>query len=170
MALVLNSDTYISVTDTATYLDNYHLSTEVNMELWAALSAEEKDVLIRRAARIIDRQPLIGLRATYTQTMEFPRAIYTARSGLTTTAHFWYGENAYITPTVPEEVKQAQCEIALSLVSGDSERQTMQREGVRSFTLGKLQETFVGAANNDLLPLEAKRLLSPYMGGGVAIV
>jgi len=140
------------------------------MALWAALSADEKDVLIRRAARIIDRQPLIGLRATYTQAMEFPRAIYTARSGLTTTAPFWYGENAFVMTAVPEAVKQAQCEIALNLVSGDSERQTMQREGVRSFTLGKLQETFVGAANNDLLPLEAKRLLSPYMAGGVAIV
>lgn len=166
MALTIGTDTYIDLEDADVYLNSYHLSTDADMVLWAALSDEHSEILLRKAARILDRQPLIGIKAVTTQTMEFPRAIYTDTTGYSNNIYGdWYVQSA-----VPDAVMYAQCEIALSLTSGESERQKMQREGVRSFTIGHLSESLIGLSG-EVLPIEAKSLLAPYLAtGGVPIV
>lgn len=160
MALIIGTDSYITAADAATYLGKYHLSSESEMAAWAALSGEDKDVLLRKAAQRIDIQPLAGVRAQSTQSMEFPRAIFTH-----------YASNIQIQASVPATIGQAQAEIALSMTldGGESERIKLQREGVKSYSIGHLSETF-GGVSRDPLPLEAQRLLAPYIGGGFEIV
>ena len=161
--LIVNTDTYILTTDCSTYLAAHYISTDTKLLAWTALSSDNKDILLRKAAQIIDRQPLTGFKALATQTMEFPRAIYTD-NGVTGLNNMFYGDEWYIEPSAPDAVKYAQCEIAIELVGGVSAREELQRDGVKSFSLGNLSETYSGAQNN-IISYEAKQLLAPYMGG-----
>jgi len=71
---------------------------------------------------------------------------------------------------VPEAVKEACCEEALALLeSGNSQRRKLQQEGVQSFSLGNMSETFAAGAGKGLLSQEAKELLRPWLIGAVMI-
>ena len=71
---------------------------------------------------------------------------------------------------IPETVKEACCEIALALLErGNSQRRKLQQEGVQSFTLGNLSETYTPGAGRGLLSQEAKELLGPWLLGSVNI-
>jgi len=98
----------------------------------------------------IDRQLLKGRKATDTQELAFPR---------------------YPDEEVPETVKEACCEIALALLErGNSQRRKLQQEGVQSFVLGNMSETYTAGAGKGLLSQEAKELLRPWLLGSVNII
>jgi len=46
----------------------------------------------------------------------------------------------------------------------------LQQEGVQSFTLGNMSETYAPGAGRGLLSQEAKELLRPWLLGGVNII
>ena len=100
--------------------------------------------------------------------MEFPRALYTSiPQDIYAPSQIW-PDNWYVQSEVPSAVKYAQCEIALETASGTSNRVKLQRQGVKSFSLGNLSETYSGASNS-IVSHEAKELLKPYIGGGYRI-
>jgi hypothetical protein len=172
MALVVGTDTYLSLTDAGTYVTSYVLSTDAKYIAWAALSDAQKEVLMRRAAQIIDRQPMDGVKAVETQTMEFPKAIHSEyRKGLDwVSLNLNFSGSWYVQTEVPTSVKYAQVEIALALAVGESARLTAQREGVKAVSIGKISETYVtGNSENDIPSREARELLSPYIRGGFGI-
>ena len=71
---------------------------------------------------------------------------------------------------VPEAVKEACCEEALALLErGNNQRRKLQQEGVQSFTLGNMSESYAAGAGRGLLSQEAKELLRPWLLGGVNI-
>lgn len=169
MAIVVGTDTYISASDCGVYLAANYITTDAKLVAWNLLSADNKDVLLRQAARLIDRQPLAGYKYLTTQTMEFPRYLYTESYTDEEYLHPLLRTNGwYCDGSIPTNVKYAQCEIALNLVSGTSERSQMQREGVKSFSLGNLSESYTGSKNN-IPSYEAKQLLSAYLGGGFRV-
>jgi len=51
-----------------------------------------------------------------------------------------------IVEAIPQEVKDATCEQTLYLTNGGGERQKMQSEGVKSYSIGDLSETFADGA------------------------
>ena len=66
-------------------------------------------------------------------------------------------------------MKEACCEITLALLErGNSQRRKLQQEGVQSFTLGNMSETYAPGAG--LISQEAKELLRPWLLGGVNII
>jgi hypothetical protein len=72
---------------------------------------------------------------------------------------------------IPETVKEACCEEALALLErGNSQRRKLQQEGVQSFTLGNMSETYAPGAGRGLISKEAKELLRPWLLGGVNII
>lgn len=168
MALVVGTDTYISVTDASTYLAANYVSTDAKLTAWTALSSTDKEVLLRKATRIIEQQKIVGFKAYTTQTLAFPRAIWTdiVPNDLPVPSQELYG-HWYIQPVVPDAVKYAECEIAIDLVS-PSTRKELQRQGVKSFSLGSLSESYGNGSINSL-PYEARQLLQPYIAGSVAI-
>ena len=100
--------------------------------------------------------------------MEFPRALYTSiPQDIYAPSQTW-PDNWYVQSEVPSAVKYAQCEIAFETASGTSNRVKLQRQGVKSFSLGNLSETYSGASNS-IVSHEAKELLKPYIGGGYRI-
>ena len=134
---------------TIEYADEY-FNNRLHAESWGQADDETKEKALRQATKEIDRQLLKGRKATDTQELAFPR---------------------YPDEEVPETVKEACCEIALALLErGNSQRRKLQQEGVQSFTLGNMSETYAAGAGKGLLSQEAKELLRPWLLGGVNII
>jgi hypothetical protein len=55
------------------------------------------------------------------------------------------------------------------LERGNSQRRKLQKEGVQSFTLGNMSETYAPGTGRGLLSQEAKELLKPWLLGAVMI-
>jgi len=176
VSLIVGETTYISATDAATYLASVYLSTDAKLAAWTALSSADKDVALRNACKVLDRQPYVGFKSTTTQALEFPRILYT-EVGLRNTANvsdavYFRGDELYDSGIVPDAVKYAQCEIALEVAQGTTDAQSraeLRRSGVKSFSFGKLSESYSGGGS-DIISHEAKKLLAPFLAGAVRIV
>ena len=128
---------------------NEYFSGRLHAERWGETSDADKEKALRQATRAIDRQLLKGRKATDTQELAFPR---------------------YPDTEVPEAVKEACCEEALALLErGNSQRRKLQQEGVQSFALGNMSETYAAGTGKGLLSQEAKELLQPWLLGAVNI-
>jgi hypothetical protein len=128
---------------------NEYFSDRLHADAWADASDADKDKALAMAAKAIDRQPLKGRKTDPSQPLAFPR---------------------YPDTEIPTTVKEACCEEALALLErGNSQRRRLQQEGVQSFTLGNMSETYAAGAGKGLLSQEAKELLRPWLLGGVFI-
>lgn len=129
---------------------NAYFSGRLHAESWGQADEIAKEKALKQATKEIDRQPLKGRKATDTQELAFPR---------------------YPDSEVPEAVKDACCEVALALLErGNSQRRKLQQEGVQSFTLGNMSETYIAGAGKGLLSQEAKELLRPWLLGATTII
>jgi len=134
---------------TIEYADQY-FKNRLHAESWGETSEADKEKALRQATKTIDRQPLRGRKAETGQALAFPR---------------------YPDTEIPEVVKEACCEEALAMLErGNSQRRKLQQEGVQSFSLGNMSETFAAGAGKGLLSQEAKELLRPWLLGGVNII
>jgi hypothetical protein len=136
---------YCTIEEASTYF-----AGRLYAERWGETSDADKEKALRQATKEIDRQLLKGRKATDTQELAFPR---------------------YPDTEVPEAVKEACCEEALALLEiGNSQRRKLQQEGVQSFSLGNMSETYAPGAGRGLISQEAKELLRPWLLGGVNII
>lgn len=184
MAVTVNTDVYINVADSDTYMTNNYISTSTEYTTWDALTDANKEIYLKRATKRIDRQKIRGAKAVDTQTLEFPRALKIYGR--------WYeqavygvrvrgNDDWYVETSVTQRVKDANVEEALAqsmIDAGNStsgaERSQLQAQGVKSFKLGDLSETYGSGLSStynstQLLSNEAKELLSFYSVGGVRI-
>jgi len=128
---------------------NTYFASRLHAEAWTAAADVDKQKALKQATRAIDRQLLIGRKTNPEQELAFPR---------------------YPDTEVPEAVKEACCEEALAILEiGNSQRRKLQQEGVQSFSLGNMSETFAAGAGKGLLSQEAKELLRPWLLGAVNI-
>jgi hypothetical protein len=126
-----------------------YFAGRLHAESWSGADSETKEKALKQATKEIDRQPLKGRKATDTQELSFPR---------------------YPDTEIPEAVKEACCEEALTLLErGNSQRRKLQQEGVQSFTLGNMSETYAAGVGKGLISQEAKELLKPWLMGAVMI-
>ena len=133
---------------TIEYADEY-FRNRLHAESWGQADESTKEKALKQATRAIDRQLLRGRKTNPEQELAFPR---------------------YPDTEVPEAVKEACCEEALALLErGNSQRRKLQQEGVQSFTLGNMSETYAPGAGRGLLSQEAKELLRPWLLGAVNV-
>ena len=157
MSLTVGTDSYCTRAEAEAYLEDNYTSTDIKYTAWLELSDHDADVLLRKAARLIDNQPVQGYKVLATQTMAFPRILWSD------------AVNGFYEYTIPDAVKYAQAEIALTLAQGNSEeRADLQAQGVKSFSLGNLSETYAGKSGG-VISQRAKELLAPFLGGGFRI-
>lgn len=169
MSLTVNLDTYLSQSDATLYVTANYASTDAQYIAWNALSTGDKDARLRKATKIIDRQPIAGFKVVYNQVLAFPRAIQTDAYGLNIpTMNLVWGNGYYVQPSPPDAVKNAQVELALYLMTGTSKRLELQREGVKSFSVGNLSENY-GSGKSNPLPYEVRELLKPFLASSVNI-
>lgn len=116
---IANADSYISVTDCDTYLANRGYTT------WATLLTAEKENCLRRATGYMVQMYRLrwkGTRAQANQALDWPRNFveredytYPTLNGSTFIGgYFYYPDNV-----VPQEVKDACCELAFRAGSGE---------------------------------------------------
>ena len=154
---------YITVADASVYF-----STRLYIEPWAKATLADRLAALTMAQANIDALPLLGIRATTTQTAAFPRAYY-IRSDRYNGGEGTTLDTDLITGlVVPQCVKDATCEEALCLLKyGDSERAHLQEQGVTSASRGDLHETY--SPRSGLISPEARELLRPWLLGVVSL-
>ena len=129
---------------------NEYFAGRLHAEVWEQADDETKEKALKQATKTIDRQPLRGRKTNPEQELAFPRHPDTE---------------------IPAAVKEACCEEALAILErGNSQRRRLQQEGVQSFTLGNMSETYAPGNGRGLLSQEAKELLRPWILGGVMII
>jgi len=134
---------------TIEYADEY-FNNRLHTESWFEADDNTKEKALKQATRAIDRQLLKGRKTNPEQELAFPR---------------------YPDTEVPEVVKEACCEEALTMLErGNSQRRKLQQEGVQSFTLGNMSESYTVGAGRGLLSQEAKELLRPWILGAVNVI
>lgn len=136
---------YVTLEEANTYFES-----RLHAEAWTNASDTDKQKALEMATRAIDRTPLKGVKASWDQAHQFPR---------------------YPDTEVPQAVKDACCEEALAILErGNSQRRRLQQEGVQSFSVGGLTETYwPGARGRGLISEEARELLRPWLLGAVDI-
>ena len=154
--ITVGIDSYVSVSDADIFF-----SKKYNSEGWFELTTGDKERLLSTATKKIDRLLLKGRKKVYTQVLAFPR-LY---------RHNRYSEiQSYQTEDIPEVVKSACCVEAFALCDTDfSKRRSLQEQGVKSFSLGSLSETFQDCSPEVLLSKEAKEYLRGWVLRAVRI-
>jgi hypothetical protein len=176
LTLTVGTNTYLSLTNANTYFES-----RIYSDSWTNASDNNKTLALVLACKKIDRQMLRGKKALPTQPLEFPRRLY-SHNPLGTNDIEYIGnlseilsENGWISETAVQQcVKDAQCEEAIAILDNGTnanKRAKLQQQGVKSFTVGNMSETFRDIAINStkLLSLEAMDLLKPYLSGGAYI-
>jgi len=178
MAITVGTDTYISLADADTYVADNYVSTDTTYTTWDNLTDANKEIYLKKATKKLDRQILRGTKAVSTQTLEFPRALYSnySRDDFPLLNISLNGDWV-IETAVSQYVLDAQVEEALGIVVGGAtanDRLKLQQQGVKSFKLGDLSESYgngISTSYNStrLASVEAKELLRYYVAGSVGI-
>ena len=143
-SIIVGENSYIDIAGADEYF-----AGRLHAEGWTGADDSTKEAALKQATRTIGRLLLKGRKADEDQKLAFPR---------------------YPDDEVPEAVKEACCEEALALLErGNSQRRKLQQEGVQSFTLGNMSESYAAGAGKGLLSQEAKELLRPWLIGTVMI-
>ena len=137
---------YLTVQEANERISAFLPSTDALRAAWEALSDEDKQSCIFRATARIDTLPYTGAPACAKQDGAFPR----------------WGESE-----LSEEVKTAVALEACACCDAEADiRATLQAQGVKSFSVGSLSESYkVSSGGGGLYHPTAQQLLSKYLMG-----
>ena len=153
--LTVGTDTYAAVSEADDYIRSHYLSTSTDRTAWDILSESDKEILLRNACVYIEAQTLSGRKLNSEQTLSFPRL-----------------QNGTVSDD--RQIKAAQIEQALfinsSAFSDYEHRKALISQGVKSFSLGDLSESYSDnvvsiSKNSKTLASKACSLLSKWIGG-----
>lgn len=136
---------YATIEQANAYVTSYYSSTDNIRIKWEALSGADKQVALNKAEQIIDSIPFKGRPVEPHQHKAFPRHPDKELS--------------------LEKAKDATIELALQR-NGDSEaieRLKLQKQGVKSYKLGDLSETFKDGNNLDYDQAFAVQVIFPFL-------
>jgi len=136
---------------------------------WTGASTADKEAALKYASKLVDSLPFVGKKYETdisSQPLQWPRLIK-VRGGWTVE------RDADDNVVVPQAIKDAVCEEILARLSPiDGKRHALQADGVKSFRLGDLSETYGddlrggGIKGTPLISWTAYRLLEPYLAKG----
>lgn len=146
---------YATVEQANAYVASYYSSTNNIRIAWEALNEEDKQITLNRSEQLIDLLPFNGKPVDPKQVNAFPR---------------------YPNPELSlERVRVAAIELALQ-TNGDTETQdrlNLRAQGVKSYKIGDLSETFKDTNSEDYLIQFALDVINPFLrnwlGGGYRI-
>lgn len=151
---------YVDLTYADNYVATHYLSTDDLRTGWENLSEADKEVLLLKSFESIDRLPFTGRKTKCNQDKAFPR---------------WPSDE------VPDDIKAAQVENALSLSNADSLEdaafyEKLWQYGVESYSIGNLSErTSSGswgrgvAVAGGIVSAQASKILSRYISGSYSV-
>lgn len=140
-----NANSYITVAELTTYAD----------ERGVTISAAEEEDLLIQAMDYLESLDYIGYRYTEAQALEWPRAEAVKKK------IYWYDVDE-----IPQELKDAQCEIALAIDAGNSPLANVDRRTTRE-KVGELEiEYSDGSASAVLVRKINAKLKNLLVNGG----
>lgn len=153
LTLVVGTNTYLTLADAKTYLEGgIHASAFMNAEI-----ADQNKALVT-ATRMFERVMWRGTKTSDAQTLSWPRTGVTDKYG-----------NAVSSGSVPQIIKDAQCELALALIE-DSALQNKASTAAqqKSVTAGSVSVEFFKTPNGAAtrFPLPVHELISQFIGEG----
>ncbi len=161
--LIVGTNAYISIVDADAYFGMRLFS-----DSWNNASPDQKAQALIMATKTIDRLRFKGRKALPDQPLQFPRAYYSAALSYAEYASNYPSDGWSVEKEISQLVKEACCEEAISLLKGISKRMELQHQGVTSFSVGDLSESYKNLGTR-LQSREAHELLRPYLIGGVSI-
>jgi len=115
-----DSNTYISLEDANAYMEG-----RIGTSTWDSASQSDQEAALVQSARILDRYvEWVGVVTDETQAMEWPRQyVPDPRYKTVNALNFYVTAGDYFLPkdAIPQQVKDAQCELALVLLSQDTQ-------------------------------------------------
>lgn len=156
-----SANSYVTVANGDTYFDN-----RLNSSAWADATDDDKARALLQAAQRLERENWIGTRASTTQALAWPRsgaAKVDSGTGYFS-AYGWGFQSVYEVTEIPQPVKDAQCEFALSLLAQGAAIGAGQSR-VKSFTADGLSVAREYSAPVGSLPSEVMRLISALIRG-----
>ena len=135
--LTIGANTYVSVAETTKYIEAVFGDDSAVYNYWDDLENNQKEMFLTKSLMQIEALPFTGIRKYNGQALEFPRT----RADVAQTL---VGD---IASEIPLSVKFAQIDNAIAMFniaenSESKQRATLQRNGVKSFSLGEFSETY----------------------------
>lgn len=160
--LVVGVDSFISVEDADKYVSVTYMNTNAYRIKWESLTVENKEVLLRRSTRALNRLKYVGRTKQYNQRLAFPRIMNYGIGGM-----FWapwtsqYYDNQLISNAGPPgdpdgsiAIAEATIENALFIGYYDNIQENVNELNIRGLIRtskngGPIKETY--AQNNKIL-------------------
>ena len=150
MTLTVGIDTYCTLAEA----DTYFASTFNNAE-WVAMPDATQEIALKTACRKMEQLNYIGIKQDDNQPLQFPRS---------------YNNSDY--DGTPEDVKNAQCELALYLYQNQSNQVlNAQQMGLKSISLGNESYSFWEGSTsaNAIMSSEANAYLDKWLKKGFTL-
>lgn len=149
-----SANSYVSLAEAETYFDD-----KPGASTWPDTDEEDQQRYLLRATRWLNQMNWLGARASSTQALAWPRSGVLKRDSsgaYIDGGYYGYGQQ-YLTTEIPQEVKDAQCELAFALLGGLNDGDVAE---VKSFSDDKMSVTFDQPRLAGALPSEVSRLLA----------
>lgn len=151
-------NSYVTIDEADTYIETHYRKNNAGRLRWSVLDEEDKIILLINACEEIELLQYVGRKVKLGQVLAFPRL---------PAQYYSVGDPL-------KKIKAAQIELALWLSDDAKQEEYRQRmelieQGVKSFSLGKLSESYekAGQDNNIVLSCpKARSILAPFMNGG----
>jgi hypothetical protein len=172
----VGTDTYISVTDADNYVEKHYTTNDPFRLAWGSLYDDDKQIYLRNATTTIDSLTLTGKKKDMSQTLQFPRAYQNNVYYSEYDEDYEYYNGYYSQIVVPEDVKNAQVEIAIFNTDEQANQRLMlQAQGVTSFSMGDLSENYgkskaIYSLEAILKSPKAIKIMRKYIGGTFNVI
>lgn len=156
-----SANSYITLADATTYFGN-----RLNADTWDAATSDTQTKALLMSAKRLERENWIGSRASSTQALAWPRsgAAKVDSIGGAYWAGSYYGAVCYETTEIPQQVKDAQCELALAYLNGYG--QSSSNNGtIKSFSADGFSVSLGDVRSSDALPEDVIRLIGALIRG-----
>lgn len=150
MALVVGTNSYISVADADTYFED-----AIHASVWSSASPGDKAKALVTATRFFDRQNWNGSKYqdAPTQVLDWPRSGLTDSNG-----------NALDETEVPQEILDATCELALTLLQNPSAQDSTDTgSNIKRMKAGSVEIEYIRGTSGTRFPTIINELVGLWL-------
>lgn len=151
--LVVGENTYIDLAGADAYFDD-----SLKFASWDALTDDVKSKALVTATRMLDRQTWAGTKTDESQDLQWPRSGVTDKYG-----------NAIDSSTVPQQILEAQCELALSIALDPSVETNSSTSGnIKFLKAGEAEIGYFTPTRGGRFPTIIQELVGQFMGAAAS--
>lgn len=149
MSIIVNTNSYVSLTEAETYFED-----AIHASNWFLEGGILKSKALVTATRMLEREIWAGSKTVSTQTLSFPRTDLIKADGTIVDSS-----------TIPQEIKDAQCELALALIN-DSTIQSNATTGsnIKRVDAGGVEVEFFQPTKGFKFPTIVQKLVGQFLG------